>query len=147
MRRAASLSLFLALLSLVSGYLLSNASLVGRVGISLFYQEYGFLKIWWQAALVVFAALILLYALQSLIQRMAGRSVSRAVHIFALVAALVGLYLSYDYFRNNLAHRWMGERFHLGIYLFWLGWMVISVYLLTIRRTEKALKNKVGMDV
>ena len=50
----------LAILSTVSGYLLSKASLVGRIGINLFYKEYKFLKVWWQGALVVFIVLLIL---------------------------------------------------------------------------------------
>lgn len=147
MRRSASLTLFLALLSVVSGYLLSKASWIGKVGISLFYQEYEFLKVWWQGALLVFGVLIFLYALQSLVQRMASKSIATAVHLFALVAAFTGLYLTYDDFRQSVSHRWMGERFHIGAYLIWIGWMVISIYLLLSRKNAKAMKEKVGMDM
>jgi hypothetical protein len=48
----------------------------------------------------------------------------------ALVLALIGLYFTYQDFRHNTAHRWLGERFHLGGYLFWIGWMAISVFYL-----------------
>jgi hypothetical protein len=147
MRRSASLTLFLAILSVVSGYMLSGASWVGRVGINLFHQEYSFLKIWWQAALVVFGLLIFLYAIQSLVQRLASHVVSRTVHIFAIAAAIVGLYLSYDDFRHTLSHRWMGERFHIGVYLFWLGWIIISIYLLLAKKNARAMSHNVGMDV
>lgn len=147
MRRSASLTLFLALLSVVSGYLLSKASWIGKVGISLFYQEYEFLKVWWQGALMVFGVLIFLYTLQSLVQRMASKSIATAVHLFALVAAFTGLYLTYDDFRQSVSHRWMGERFHIGAYLIWIGWMVISIYLLLSRKNAKAMKEKVGMDM
>ena len=147
MRRSASLTLFLALLSVVTGYMLSKASWLGNVGISLFYQEYAFLKVWWQAALVVFGILMLLYALQSLVQRRTSAGVARTVHIFALVAACAGLYLTYNDFRETLTHRWMGERFHIGAYLFWVGWMVISIYLLMTRNNDRAFKRKVGVEI
>lgn len=147
MRRSASLTLFLAIFSVVSGYMLSSASWVGRMGISLFYKEYGFLKVWWQAALVVFAVWIFLYALQSLVQRIVSRAAARIVHIFALVAAVVGLYLTYNDFRHHLSHRWMGERFHIGAYMFWIGWMIISIYLLLTKENKRAMDKKVGMDV
>lgn len=147
MRRSASLTLFLALLSVVSGYLLSNASWVGRTGMSLFYAEYEFLNVWWQGALVVFGMLIFLYALQSLVQRLFAKRVATVVHVFALAAAFVGLYLTYADFRQTFSHRLMGERFHIGAYLFWIGWMVISIYLLLVKKNARALNKNVGMDV
>ena len=51
MRRSASLTLFLAALSVVSGSMLSNASWVGKVGMDLFYEEYTFLNSGLRAAL------------------------------------------------------------------------------------------------
>ncbi|HRO43948.1 MAG TPA: hypothetical protein PL009_14020 [Flavipsychrobacter sp.] len=137
MRRQASLTLFLAILSVICGYMLSKASWIGRLGMSLFYQQYQFLKVWWKGALLVFAVLIFLYAVQSFVQRRATNSIAKVVHLFALVAALVGLYLTYDDFRNTTSHRWLGERFHIGAYLFWIGWMVISVYMLLTNNNEK----------
>jgi len=147
MRKSASLTLFLALLSVICGYMLSGASWIGRVGISLFYREYEFLKVWWKGAIVVFVVLMVLYALQSLVQKRARHTMAKTVHIFAIAAALIGLYLTYDDFRHTTSHRWMGERFHIGAYLFWIGWMVISIYLLLTKKNEKALKQNVGMDV
>ena len=147
MRRSASLTLFLAALSVVSGSMLSNASWVGKVGMDLFYEEYTFLNTWWKAALLVFAVLIFLYAVQSAVQLYSYPQVARLVNVIALVAAVVGLYLSYKDFREDLAHRWMGERFHLGVYLIWVGWMIISVYLLMRKKNARAFKHKVGMDV
>lgn len=147
MRRSASLTLFLALFSVVVGYLLSNVSFVGKIGIGVFYEQYDFLRDWWKGAILVFAVWIFLYALQSLIQRTASRGVSIAVDIAALLAALVGLYLSYDDFRRDLSHRWLGERFHIGVYLFWIGWLIISIYLLLNRKNKEALRHKVGMDM
>jgi hypothetical protein len=147
MRRSASLTLFLALFAVVTGYLLSNVSFVGKIGIGVFYEQYDFLKDWWKGALLVFAIWIFFYALQSLIQRTTSRNISIVVDIAALLIAVVGLYLSYDDFRRDLSHRWLGERFHIGVYLFWIGWMIISIYLLLTRKNKKALKHKVGMDM
>lgn len=147
MRRSASLTLFLSMLSVMSGYLMSHATWIGRVGISLFHSEYNFLKTWWKGAMLVFFILIVLYALQSLVQRSLSKTVAAATHIFAIVAALIGLYLTYDDFRHTTSHRWLGERFHIGVYLFWIGWIVISIYLLMSKRNLKALNNKVGADM
>ena len=139
--------MFLALLSVVSGYLLSNASWIGKAGMNVFYTEYSFLNTWWKGALLVFAVLIFLYAVQSAVALYSTRQISRIVNIAAIGVAVVGLYLTYDDFRRDLGHRWMGERFHLGAYLFWIGWMIVSVYLLMRKQNARALNKKVGVDV
>ena len=147
MKRSASLTLFLLLLSIVSGVLLSNASWVGKMGMSMFYQEYNFLKIWWKGAALIFLILMGLYGLQSLVQKTTSRSTSRFIHIAAIAAALIGLYFSYADFRKDFSHRLLGERFHIGVYLFWIGWIVISIYLLLTRKNEKASQKNVGMEI
>lgn len=129
--------LFLFVLSGIAGYLLSKASLVGRVGISLFYQQYKFLKVWWQAGLVVFAVWMLLFFLQGWAEQKFQPMTLKLVQMGIVVAAMIGLYFTYQDFRHNLAHRWLGERFHLGGYLFWIGWVIISVYYLT--KKEKVI--------
>lgn len=128
--------LLLAALAALSGYLLSKASLVGKVGITLIYKEYSFLKVWWQGALAVFACWLLLFLIQGWAQRKAKGSNAALVHIAALVLAAIGLFFTYQDFRNNLSHRLLGERFHIGGYLFWIGWMIISLAFL-FRKKKK----------
>jgi hypothetical protein len=147
MRRSASLTLFLAILAVVSGFMLSSASWIGNIGVSLFHSEYEFLRDWWKGAILVFTVWIFLYAVQSLILKISSHTVSNIVNIFAVVAAIIGLYFTYHDFRHNLSHRWMGERFHIGAYLFWIGWIIISAYLLMWAKNIRAMKRKVGMDV
>ncbi|HWJ03125.1 MAG TPA: cytochrome d ubiquinol oxidase subunit II [Verrucomicrobiae bacterium] len=119
--------LLLVVLAVLCGYLLSKASLVGKVGITLIYKEYSFLKVWWQGALAVFACWLLLFFIQGWAQRNAKGSNAVLPHIAALVLAAIGLFFTYQDFSNNLSHRLLGERFHLGGYLFWVGWMIISL--------------------
>lgn len=142
MKRAASLTLFLLILSILSGTLLASASWVGKVGIDMFYQEYTFLKIWWQGASLIFLVLMFLYALQSFAQKKLSVGAAKIVHIFAILAALCGLYFTYSDFRNDFSHRLLGERFHIGAYLFWIGWISVSVYLLFTKENNKAAKEK-----
>ncbi len=134
MKRTSLLVISLLALSGIAGYVLSKASLVGRVGISLFYRQYKFLKVWWQGGLLIFAVWMLLFFLQGLVQRKLSAKTSTLIQMGAIVAALVGLYLTYQDFRHTLSHRWLGERFHLGGYLFWVGWIIISVFYLTEKR-------------
>jgi len=131
MKRPVILVLVMAALACISGYLLSKASFVGRTGINLFYKEYKFLKTGWQGALVVFVVLLMvLFIHQQVQKRMTGKK-QLSLHFAMLLVALAGLYFTYADFRESLAHRLLGERFHLGAYLFWIGWMTISiVYLL-----------------
>lgn len=142
MKRKSLLVLFLLVLSGIAGYVLSKASLVGKAGISLFYTQYKFLKTWWQGGLVVFAVWMLLFFLQGLAQRKWSTAASRLVHFAAIIAALAGLYFTYQDFRHTLSHRWLGERFHLGGYLFWIGWMAVSLFYLTENK-----KVKLGKDL
>lgn len=147
MKRSASLTLFLLILSVIAGVMLSNASWVGKVGMGLFYKEYEFLKIWWKGAALIFLVLMGLYGVQSLVQKNASKSAAKIVHIFTIVLAFVGLYFSYLDFRKDFSHRLLGERFHIGVYLFWIGWIVISIYLLLTKKNIEAEKDNVGVEV
>jgi ABC-type multidrug transport system fused ATPase/permease subunit len=127
-RRYPILILTLAGLSLVSGMLCSGISLAGRLGVNLFYKEYRFFKIWWQGALVCFGlmllVLVVLYFLDKKLKPVAGKL---AMSLFFLVC-LAGLYFTYKDFRTDLSHRLLGEKFHLGIYLYWVGFSIISLF-------------------
>ena len=129
----------LAVFSLLSGYLLSAISFVGRAGIDLFYTQYRFLKTWWKGALLVFIVWIILFIIQSVINKRAGKATSNMVNAIMLVVATIGLYFSYADFRHSLAHRWLGERFHLGVYLFWAGWMAISILMLLRKQSASEI--------
>jgi len=120
----------LAALSAISGYLMSKASWIGRVGMTFFYKEYNLLKIWWQGAITVFIMLILLFVLHSFIHTKLRLAGARAVHFLLLLLAVGGLYLTYDDFTNELSHRMLGWRFHYGFYLFWADWMLICIFFL-----------------
>jgi hypothetical protein len=134
LKRNSIFVLALALFSLIDGYLLSAISLVGRTGINLFYTQYKFLKTWWKGALLVFIVWAILFTVQSYFGKRASKATSNIINCAALIIAIIGLYLSYADFRNSLSHRWLGERFHLGVYLFWLGWIAISIFMLLKKR-------------
>lgn len=126
--------LLLAALSAVSGFMMSNMSWIGRIGINLMHKEYKFLKVWWQGGLAVFAALILLFIIQTVIQKKAGFIVGKLLHLLCFAAAIGGLYFTFSDFSNDITHRLLRDVFHVGAYLFWVGWMLISVFFLAIRR-------------
>jgi hypothetical protein len=141
MKRSWFLLFLLVILSVISGYLLSKASLVGKAGISLFYREYQFLKVWWQGALVVFGVLFLLFLIQAAVQRKTARGTANFIHILCILLALAGLYFTYNDFRHDLSHRLLGERFHLGAYLFWIGWVMVSMFLLAQKKPVRRLSR------
>lgn len=130
MKRVAPLIAFLAALSLLAGYLFSKMSWIGRVGINLIHKDYKFLKVWWQGAIVVFGVLMVLLLVQWLVQQKTRIGTARIVQLIALLLAIGGLYYTYQDFRHDYTHRWLKERFHLGGYLFWIGWISISLFFL-----------------
>jgi hypothetical protein len=112
---------------------MSEASWIGRVGITFFHKEYNLLKIWWQGAIAVFIILLLLFGIHSLIQRRFIRQrrpfiAARIFHLLMLTLPIAGLYLSHDDFTNNFSHRLLGKRFHAGFYIFWLEWILICLF-------------------
>lgn len=130
--RLTTLVIFFAFISATSGYLLSKASLVGRTGINLFYREYRFLRTGWQAALLIFFVFCILLVVHYWVQNGRLRSNRKIYHLLLMGIGFAGLFLTYSDFRNTLSHKLLGERFHLGAYLFWIGWLAIgAVYILS----------------
>ena len=136
MKRTALFLSLLAVLSIISGYLLSNASLVGKVGISVFYKQYQFLKTWWQGALIVFAVLLIFFLVQGFAEKKLIKTRANLLHVSMILLALTGLYFTYYDFRHTTTHRLLGERFHIGAYLFWIDWIIISLFYLTQKKPE-----------
>jgi hypothetical protein len=136
MRGYTALISFLTLLSVIAGYLFSKISWIGRMGINLFYKNYAFFKTWWKGALLVWIILLTLLFVQGMIQKYTSVKTAVIVHILSLVVAATGIYFTYLDFRNTLSHKLAGERFHLGAYCFWLGWIAISIFLLRKKKTD-----------
>src|SRR5690554_7045072 len=63
------LTLIQAIISLVAGILFSKMSLMGRIGVSTFYTEYGFLKHWYKGFAAVFIIQLLLIAVLWIVKR------------------------------------------------------------------------------
>ena len=137
MRRNILFLLFLAVLAVISGILLSKASWIGRVGMTFFYKEYNLLKIWWQGALAVYIVWLVLFVAHSFIQKKLPPVTARLLHILILFAAIACLYLTYDDFTNDFSHHLLGWRFHYGFYLGWVGWMLICLFFALKRNRTK----------
>jgi hypothetical protein len=133
MKRYLPLLFVLLLISALSGFLMSQPSLVGRIGINLTYRQYKFLETWWKGALLVFSVLLVLAVLQGFLEHKLGARKARWVHVLMIVLALVGFYFTWYDFHHTTTHRWLRKRFHIGAYLFWVGWIWISVYYLFVK--------------
>ena len=147
MKRSIYLLLLLAILAVVSGILLSNASWIGRVGITFLHKEYNFLKIWWQGAIGVFLVYLGLFFLHDLISRKLSVIPAKITHGLILLLVIGCYYLTHQDFSNTLSHRILGWKFHYGVYLFWLSWAIICVYFLLKPRVIKLLTTTEGKMV
>ena len=128
MKRSVIFLTVLAGLSIVSGYLLSKASWLGRVGMTFFYKENNLLKIWWQGAIAVYLFLLILFVVHSIMQAKLPAITARLLHIMALMTAITALYFTYDDFTTDLSHKLLGSRFHYGFYLIWIDWALICLF-------------------
>ena len=133
MKRGFIITTFIIIWSALCGMMLSKITWIGRVGISVFHRDLQYLKTWWKGALIVGCILVFLYIIQSILER----KLTKAIHTLFIALSSIGLYYTYSDFRNDSSHRLMGERFHIGVYLFWIGWIIISVLMLTILPKKK----------
>ena len=147
MKRNLFLLAFLALLACTAGFMMSKSSWIGHIGMHIFYKEYTFLDIWWQGAAAVFGFFVLLFIVHVSLFRALSITGSRLFNIAACLVALGGMYLTYHDFRHDVSHRWMGERFHIGFYLFWLGWVAICITFLFSRKRPLETERKDEVDV
>jgi hypothetical protein len=122
-----------AFLCLLEAYLISKISLIGKIGIAMFYKQYRFLRSGWKTFLLLFAVqLLLIGVLHQAKKLLPARKANYAAAIF-LILAILGLWGTYYDFQYTFSHRLLKEKFHLGFYLFWLGWMGTCVYYLVAR--------------
>jgi len=142
-KRISLLVVFLAALASLSGYLMSKASFVGRLGMTYVYKEYRFLKTWWKGALAVFVVWMILLLIQYIVEKKLSKQKAILVHVAFILLALVGLYFTYSDFQHTTSHRWLKERFHIGAYLFWLGWIIISAFCIVQKRENILLEKSI----
>ena len=144
MKRTILFLLFLAMLSALSGFLMSHMSWIGRVGINLMHQEYKFLKVWWQGGLVVYAVLLVLFVLHAIFDRVLPFIGAKLLHGLLFIAAIGGFYYTYSDFSDDFTHRILKNVFHVGAYLFWVGWMMTCIFFLVKKRKVKL--SEVGKE-
>jgi hypothetical protein len=125
------LIILLVIFSLASGVLMSHSRWIAKVGITFLHKGYSFTKVWWQGAIAVFLLYIILLSIHGFVQRRMAPNVARSTHFVMLLAAMAGLYFSVQDFKHDISHHLLGWRFHMGVYLFWGGWMIMAMYFLS----------------
>lgn len=141
MKRNYLILLFILIcIAIVSGILTTGMSFIGQLGISFFYTKLSFLKSWWQSALICFTLHTVVSILTYLIDRNLKGVTRKILFIIFFTISLIGLYVTFQNFRSNIAYRWMGERFHIGIYLYWIG--VSFIILFFALTNKKKVNNK-----
>jgi hypothetical protein len=138
------LLVMLLLISAFSGYLMSMPSLIGRVGMDIFYKEYHFLATWWKGALSVFIVLFLLLIIQGIVQFKLRKERAIIFQVLFLFLAIAGFIISYNDFHSERTHRWLKDRFHIGVYLFWLGCALVSIFYLLSGKKKLFYEDKRG---
>ncbi len=141
MKRVIPFLLFLSGIACASGYLMSKLTGIGKIGITLMHREYQFLKIWWEGAIAVFLGLSVLFLLNSLFYKIFPYILAKFLDLVLLATAIYSLYVTYTDFHLDVSHRLLGERFHLGTYLFFVGWILICFFFLFKSKPQKALKD------
>lgn len=133
--------LVLAVLSVVSGNLMTESRWIAKVGISLFHKDFNFTKVWWQGAIAVFILQLIFFGIHTVIYRTMHITLGRVIHVLLFLIAATALYLNYDDFQDDMSHRWLGHHFHAGFYLIWIGWMTTAIYFLFSAKKKVELKD------
>jgi hypothetical protein len=136
-KKLITLNAILVPLAIIAGWTLSKATLVGKVGIHVLHREYLFLNSWWKGALLIWGVWVVLEIIQYLIWKRNLRKINLAFQTFFIFLAALGLYFTYLDFKT-FSHGILGDRFHLGGYLFWIGWCIISIFFIKQRNDEIA---------
>ncbi len=130
------LILIQAIISLVAGILLSKMSLIGRIGVSTVYTEYGFMKHWYKGFAAVFIIQLVLIAILWAVKRTTTYKNFSLVNLIFVIIGLIGLlYTFYDF--TSTSHKYMNSQFHAGGYLFWAGWFISCVFFFFARVKPK----------
>ena len=130
------LLLIQVIISLISGILLSQMSLIGKIGVSTLYTEYGFLKHWYKGFAAVLIVQLLLIAILWIVKRVTTYKNFSIVNLIIVIIGLIGvIYTFYDF--TSTSHKYMNNKFHAGGYLFWAGWFISCIYFFIVRVKPK----------
>ena len=136
-KKLITLNAILVPLAIIIGWTLSKATLIGKVGIHLLHREYAFLNSWWKGALFIWFVWLILGIIQYRIWKRNRRNLNLILQTIFILLAALGLYYTYLDFRT-FSHGLLGDRFHIGGYLFWIGWCIICIFFIRLRNDEIA---------
>jgi len=139
-KKIVSLNAILVPLAVIAGWTLSKATIVGKVGIHVLHREYMFLNSWWKGALLVWSIWVVLEIIQYMVWKRYRRNINLAVQATFIFLAILGLFYTYLDF-STFSHGLLGERFHIGGYLFWIGWCIISIFFIKLRSDKIETKG------
>jgi hypothetical protein len=122
-----------ALLCWLDVYLISKISWIGKLGIATVHKEYRLLRSDWKTFLLLFSLQIVLIAGLTVVRTKCPRRIATLVTSMLLTLGAIGLFLTFRDFIYTYTHRLLKERFHLGFYLFWLGWIGTCIFFLAIK--------------
>ena len=137
-KRIITLNAILLPLAIIAGWTLSKASLIGKVGINVLHREYLFLNSWWKGALLIWVTWLVMEIIQYQILKRYRRSINLTIQAAFIFLAVLGIYYTYLDFKT-FSHGILGDRFHIGGYLFWIGWCIISIFFFKLRNNEIAI--------
>lgn len=130
MKHISKIILLQAVLAVISSFLISKMSWIGRIGVTWFMPQYGIFKSWWKTALVLFLVQMIVLGIQYLVKQKANHKNALINTIVFFIIGIIGLYFTYNDFQSTFTHKLMKEKFHLGFYIFWLGWVISCLYFL-----------------
>ena len=122
-----------ALLCWLDVYLISKISWIGKIGIATVHKEYRLLRSDWKTFLLLFSLQIVLIASLTVVRAKCPRRIATLVTAMLLTLGVVGLFFTFQDFIYTYTHRLLKERFHLGFYLFWIGWIGTCIFFLAIK--------------
>jgi len=139
-KKLITLNAILVFLAIIAGWTLSKATLVGKVGIHVLHREYLFLNSWWKGALLIWGIWVVLEIIQYQLWKRYRWNINLTVQSSSIFLAILGMYFTYLDFKT-FSHGMLGDRFHIGGYLFWIGWCIISIFFIKLRNDEIATEE------
>lgn len=122
-KRVSELIISQAGLCAIETYLVSKISLIGKIAIALIHPEYRLLRSGWKTFFLFFFIQLAVIAALEIARRKTQRAILAYTAGTLILIGLCGLGATYVDFLHTYSHRLLKERFHMGFYVFWLGWI------------------------
>ncbi|MDO4881498.1 MAG: DUF4499 domain-containing protein [Capnocytophaga sp.] len=123
MKKYINLILIQAILSVISGVLIYKMSLIGRIGIHLWFRKYIIFRSWWKTALLLLLVQGIIIFVLALVRNIASKKGAQWTNYTMLLLGIIGCFATYLDFTMT-SHKLMKNSFHSGFYLFWIGWFI-----------------------